>query len=141
MRPDSTSHRRLRRYFDYVNFNTTGERPYLTTIYAVALGCLRKTVSRVLVLLISMGYGVTLPYLGAIQQKVHSPGTSLRLKSGICHLLCRLSGNTTAIALSSSLRCSASRQLCMCCSIVQMHVDRGTGHDLLRGGLCAGRHH
>ena len=58
------------RYFDYVNFNATGYRPYVTTLYAVLLGCARKTISRVLVLIVSMGYGVVLPYLGAIQHKV-----------------------------------------------------------------------
>ena len=57
-------------YFDYVNFNATGFRPYITTLYAVFLGCVRKTISRVLVLVVSMGFGVVLPYLGAIQNKV-----------------------------------------------------------------------
>ena len=60
-------------YFDYVNFNATGFRPYITTLYAVFLGCVRKTISRVLVLVVSMGFGVVLPYLGAIQNKVQ-PG-------------------------------------------------------------------
>lgn len=60
----------MRRYFDYVNFNATGYRPYVTTLYAVLLGCARKTISRILVLIVSMGYGVVLPYLGAIQHKV-----------------------------------------------------------------------
>ena len=59
-----------RRYFDFVNFNTTGYRPYVTTLYAVLLGCLRKSISRILVLIVSMGFGVVLPYLGAIQHKV-----------------------------------------------------------------------
>ena len=58
------------RYFDFVNFNTTGYRPYVTTLYAVLLGCLRKSISRILVLIVSMGFGVVLPYLGAIQHKV-----------------------------------------------------------------------
>ena len=40
------------------------------------LGCLRKTFSRVLVLIVSMGFGVVLPYLGAIQKKArHLPAT------------------------------------------------------------------
>jgi hypothetical protein len=60
----------VRRYFDYVNFNNTGYRPYITTLYAVMLGCLRKAISRILVLIVSMGFGVVLPYLGAIQKKV-----------------------------------------------------------------------
>ena len=42
----------------------------MTTLYAVLLGCLRKTLSRMLVLIVSMGFGVVLPYLGAIQKKV-----------------------------------------------------------------------
>ena len=53
-----------------MNFNTTGYRPYVTTLYAVLLGCLRKSISRILVLIVSMGFGVVLPYLGAIQHKV-----------------------------------------------------------------------
>ena len=57
------------RYFDFVNFNSTGLRPYVTTFYAVLLGSLRKTLSRILVLIVSMGFGVLLPYLGAIQKK------------------------------------------------------------------------
>lgn len=57
-------------YFDYVNFNATGSRPLMTTFYAVLLGCLRKTISRALVLIVSMGFGVVLPYLGAIQKKI-----------------------------------------------------------------------
>ncbi len=58
------------RYFDFVNFNTTGYRPYVTTLYAVLLGCLRKSISRILVLIVSMGFGVVLPFLGAFQNKV-----------------------------------------------------------------------
>ncbi len=46
----------------------------MTTLYAVLLGCLRKTISRTLVLIVSMGFGVVLPYLGAIQKKVSSRG-------------------------------------------------------------------
>ncbi len=46
----------------------------MTTLYAVLLGCLRKTISRTLVLIVSMGFGVVLPYLGAIQKKVRSRG-------------------------------------------------------------------
>ena len=61
-----------RRYFDYVNFNATGYRPLVTTLYAVVLGCLRKTFSRLLVLIVAMGYGVVLPYLGAVQKKARA---------------------------------------------------------------------
>ena len=64
--------RLLHRYFDYVNFNATGFRPYVTTLYAVLLGCLRKTLSRMLVLIVAMGFGVVLPYLGAVQKKARA---------------------------------------------------------------------
>ena len=75
-----------RRYFDYVNFNATGYRPYVTTLYAVLLGCARKTISRILVLIVSMGYGVVLPYLGAIQHKVGGPDSSLFLGTVVPYL-------------------------------------------------------
>ena len=62
-----------RRYFDYINFNATGYRPYVTTLYAVLLGCLRKALARMLVLIVAMGFGVVLPYLGAVQKKARLP--------------------------------------------------------------------
>ncbi|CAI6011774.1 unnamed protein product [Closterium sp. NIES-65] len=60
-------------YFDYVNFNAGGFRPYGTTIWAATLGALRKAVSRVLVLIVAMGYGVVRPTLGGLSGKVR-PG-------------------------------------------------------------------
>jgi hypothetical protein len=59
-------------YFDYVNFNSTGFRPYGTTIGAVLISSARKTVSRSLVLVVSMGYGVVRPTLGGLTKKVVS---------------------------------------------------------------------
>ncbi|GAQ77593.1 hypothetical protein KFL_000010420 [Klebsormidium nitens] len=57
-------------YFDFVNFNTYGVRPYATTVWAVTLGSVRKTISRMLILVVSMGYGVVRPTLGGITSKV-----------------------------------------------------------------------
>jgi len=57
-------------YFDYANFNATGFRPYLATIFAVLLGSMRTTLSRALVLVVSMGYGVVRPTLGGLSTKV-----------------------------------------------------------------------
>lgn len=57
-------------YFDFVNFNTFGVRPYGTTVWAVTLGAVRKTISRMLILVVSMGYGVVRPTLGGITSKV-----------------------------------------------------------------------
>mmetsp|Transcript_12728 Transcript_12728/g.32640 ORF Transcript_12728/g.32640 Transcript_12728/m.32640 type:complete len:523 (-) Transcript_12728:243-1811(-) len=61
-------------YFDFVNFNTTGLRPVVTTLWAVMFGSLRKTVARMLVLVVSMGYGVVKPTLGGLTNKVWSLG-------------------------------------------------------------------
>lgn len=41
----------------------------MTTLCVVALGCLRNSVASVLVLIISMGSGVVVPYLGAVLHK------------------------------------------------------------------------
>ena len=60
----------LRRYFDFVNFNVSGFRPYVTTLWAVLLGSLRKSAARILVLVVSMGYGVVRPTLGGISTQV-----------------------------------------------------------------------
>lgn len=60
-------------YFDFVNFNSTGFRPYGITIWAVTLGAVRKTVSRMLILVVSMGFGVVRPTLGGLSGKVSPP--------------------------------------------------------------------
>ncbi|GBG59861.1 hypothetical protein CBR_g66668 [Chara braunii] len=57
-------------YFDFVNFNSTGSRPIGVTMWAVLLGALRKALSRMLVLVVSMGYGVVRPTLGGLTNKV-----------------------------------------------------------------------
>ena len=57
-------------YFDYINFNVTGHRPVVPTLWAVLVGCVRKTTSRTLIVMVSMGYGVVLPFLTDLQKKV-----------------------------------------------------------------------
>eukprot|EP00250_Pteridium_aquilinum_P014793 c22203_g2_i1 orf=316-1866(-) len=57
-------------YFDYSNFNTTGFRPVGITFWAVTIGAIRKTVSRCLLLIVSMGYGVVRPTLGGLTSRV-----------------------------------------------------------------------
>lgn len=57
-------------YFDYANFNVAGRRPVLPTLWAVIMGCLRKTVARTLIIMVSMGFGVVLPFLSDVQKKV-----------------------------------------------------------------------
>ncbi|KAL5974810.1 Transmembrane protein 87A [Asimina triloba] len=57
-------------YFEYANFNSTGSRPMGITWWAVTFSAIKKTVSRLLLLVVSMGYGVVRPTLGGITSRV-----------------------------------------------------------------------
>ncbi|KAL8218035.1 hypothetical protein R6Q57_021408 [Mikania cordata] len=57
-------------YYDYANFNVTGSRPIGITLWAVTFSACKKTFSRLLLLVVSMGYGVVRPTLGCIILKV-----------------------------------------------------------------------
>eukprot|EP00298_Acanthocystis_sp_HF-20_P011127 c19243_g1_i1.p1 GENE.c19243_g1_i1~~c19243_g1_i1.p1 ORF type:complete len:485 (-),score=140.09 c19243_g1_i1:114-1568(-) len=50
-------------YFDYVNFNETGSRSMTSTTFAVLLSSTKRSFSRVLVLVVCMGYGILTPTL------------------------------------------------------------------------------
>ncbi|XP_010553195.1 PREDICTED: transmembrane protein 87B-like [Tarenaya hassleriana] len=58
------------RYFEYSNFNSTGTRPMDVTLWAVTFSSVKKTLSRLLLLVVSMGYGVVKPTLGGITSRV-----------------------------------------------------------------------
>lgn len=57
-------------YLDYAYFNNTGTRPVGITTWVVTIGAVRRTLSRVLILSVSMGYGVVRPTLGGLTTKV-----------------------------------------------------------------------
>ncbi|CAB4315374.1 unnamed protein product [Prunus armeniaca] len=57
-------------YFEYANFNSTGIRPMGITLWAVTFSAVKKTLSRLLLLVVSMGFGVVKPTLGGITPKV-----------------------------------------------------------------------
>ncbi|KAF5752631.1 transmembrane protein 87A-like [Tripterygium wilfordii] len=57
-------------YFEYANLNSNGARPMGITIWAVTFSAVKKTVSRLLLLVVSMGYGVVRPTLGGITSKL-----------------------------------------------------------------------
>jgi len=52
-------------YFEYIQLNQTGTRPLVLTTVAIIFGTIKKTVSRLLVLVVCMGYGVVSPNLGS----------------------------------------------------------------------------
>ena len=68
-------------YLDYANFNNTGTRPIVITTWVVTVGAIRKTLSRLLILSVSMGYGVVRPTLGGLTTKVLLLGTTYFLAS------------------------------------------------------------
>ncbi|EPS69369.1 hypothetical protein M569_05397 [Genlisea aurea] len=45
-------------YSEYANFNSTGKRPARITLWAVSFTAAKKAVSRILLLIVSMGHGV-----------------------------------------------------------------------------------
>ncbi|KAH7537686.1 hypothetical protein FEM48_Zijuj03G0119200 [Ziziphus jujuba var. spinosa] len=74
-------------YFEYANFNSTGSRPMGITIWAVTFTAVKKTVSRLLLLVVSMGYGVVRPTLGGITSKVLLLGVTYLVASEALELV------------------------------------------------------
>ncbi|XP_057976352.1 uncharacterized protein LOC131163693 [Malania oleifera] len=74
-------------YFDYVEFNKTGIRPTGTTVWAVTFGSIKRTVARLIILMVSMGYGVVRPTLGGLTSKVIMLGATFFLASEVLELV------------------------------------------------------
>ncbi|XP_039120502.1 LOW QUALITY PROTEIN: transmembrane protein 87A-like [Dioscorea cayenensis subsp. rotundata] len=70
-------------YFDYAKFNETGVRPGGITFWAVTFGAVKRTVARVLILVVSMGFGVVRPTLGGLTSKVMMLGATFFLASEV----------------------------------------------------------
>lgn len=70
-------------YFEYANFNATGKRPMGITFWAVTFGTFKKTLSRLLLLVVSMGYGVVRPTLGGLTSKVTLLGATYFLAAEV----------------------------------------------------------
>ncbi|XP_076893505.1 uncharacterized protein LOC143545507 [Bidens hawaiensis] len=73
-------------YFDYAYFNNTGVRPVAVTTWVVTVGAVRKTVSRLLILCVSMGYGVVHPTLGGLTTKVMLIGVTYFLSTELLNI-------------------------------------------------------
>ncbi|KAG5619345.1 hypothetical protein H5410_019169 [Solanum commersonii] len=74
-------------YFDYAEFNETGVRPTGTTVWAVTFGTVKRTVARLVILIVSMGYGVVRPTLGGLTSKVLLLGGTFFLASEVLELV------------------------------------------------------
>ncbi|XP_057493219.1 uncharacterized protein LOC130778730 [Actinidia eriantha] len=73
-------------YFEYAHFNNTGIRPVGITSWVVTVGALRRTLSRLLILCVSMGYGVVRPTLGGLTTKVLLLGVTYFLASELLNI-------------------------------------------------------
>uniref|UniRef100_A0A0D9XE44 GOST seven transmembrane domain-containing protein n=1 Tax=Leersia perrieri TaxID=77586 RepID=A0A0D9XE44_9ORYZ len=74
-------------YFEYAEFNETGVRPKGITFWAVTFGTVKRTVARVIILIVSMGYGVVKPSLGGLTSKVVMLGGTFFLATEILELV------------------------------------------------------
>ncbi|KAK9266057.1 hypothetical protein L1049_021462 [Liquidambar formosana] len=74
-------------YFDYAEFNETGIRPTGITVWAVTFGTVKRTVARVIILIVSMGFGVVRPTLGGLTSKVIMLGGTFFLASEVLELV------------------------------------------------------
>ncbi|KAF8406831.1 hypothetical protein HHK36_005952 [Tetracentron sinense] len=74
-------------YFEYAEFNKTGVRPTGITIWAVTFSTVKHTVARVIILMVSMGYGVVRPTLGGLTSKVIMLGGTFFLASEVLELV------------------------------------------------------
>ncbi|VFQ76321.1 unnamed protein product [Cuscuta campestris] len=73
-------------YLDYAHFNNTGSRPVGLTYWVVTIEAIRRTISRILILSISMGYGVVRPTLGGLTIKVLLIGITYFLASELLNI-------------------------------------------------------
>ncbi|KAK6128060.1 hypothetical protein DH2020_038188 [Rehmannia glutinosa] len=74
-------------YFDYAEFNETGVRPTGITVWAVTFGTVKRTVSRLILLIVSMGYGVVRPTLGGLTSKVVLLGGTFFVASEVLEII------------------------------------------------------
>ncbi|KAL6491753.1 hypothetical protein OROGR_034118 [Orobanche gracilis] len=74
-------------YFDYAEFNETGVRPTEITVWAVTFGTVKRTVSRLILLIVSMGYGVVRPTLGGLTLKVVLLGGTFFVASEVLEII------------------------------------------------------
>lgn len=73
-------------YFDYAEFNKIGVRPTGITVWAVTFGTVKRTISRMIILTVSMGYGVVRPTLGGLTSKVIMLGATFFIASEVLEL-------------------------------------------------------
>lgn len=74
-------------YFFYLHYNNTGHAHFGSVVLGILVSSLKRTISRVLVLVVSMGYGVVKPTLGSTSTKIATIGVLYFIFSGILNVL------------------------------------------------------
>ncbi|KAF5466354.1 hypothetical protein F2P56_016285 [Juglans regia] len=74
-------------YFEYAEFNETGIRPTGITMWAVTSGSVKRTVARLIILMVAMGYGVVRPTLGGLTSKVVMLGVTFFVATEVLELV------------------------------------------------------
>nr|KJB47481.1 hypothetical protein B456_008G028400 [Gossypium raimondii] len=74
-------------YFDYAEFNGSGTRPVGITMWEVTFDTIKRTIARIIILMVYMGYGVVRPTLGGLTSKVTMLGATFFLASEILELV------------------------------------------------------
>lgn len=84
-------------YFHFIDWNENGVPTTAITIIAVFFGALKRALSRVLVMLVCLGYGVVRPSLGEEMHRVLYLGGSYFVLSFVYSLLVNLSSSTRSV--------------------------------------------
>lgn len=78
-------------YCDYVSFNQGGTRGVVPVVVGVTMSTVRKTVSRLLVLSVCLGYGVVRPTLGTVAYRVLALGCAYTIFSAALDVVSNVS--------------------------------------------------
>ncbi|KAK8963642.1 hypothetical protein KSP40_PGU009615 [Platanthera guangdongensis] len=122
-------------FFEFTNFNATGSRPMVITIWAVTFTSVKKTVSRLLLLVVSMGYGVVRPTLGGITSRVILLGVLYFLASEALELVEHL-GNINDFSGKARLFLVLPVALLDACFIVWIFSSLSKTLEKLQVGSC-----
>ncbi len=90
------------RYFDFATFNKYGVRSVGMMLSAAIFQTVKKTVSRLLVLVVALGYGILRPTLGPSGQKVIMLGGTYFIFASVQHIVESVS-HTVTISVSQYL--------------------------------------
>lgn len=88
-------------YFHFLDWNDHGEPTTAVTVVALFFGCLKRALSRILVMLVCLGYGVVRPSLGEEMPRVLYLGGSYFVLSFVLSLLSNLSPNARLVTDSA----------------------------------------